>query len=159
MKSYKIVPLESKYDSELEKVIRDCLIEHHANHEGTVWVDPLLPTLSKEYVGDPDKIAYWVAVNDEGHVIGGVGIGPVDDTVCELQKLYTDVRYRGSGLGKDLLDTALAFGRLHYEACYLETLESMQRAIAFYLKNGFVKTTRLGDTGHDRCDQCYILKF
>lgn len=157
--NYKIVPLKPEYDSMLEKVIRDCLLEYHANHEGTVWVDPLLPALSKEYAGDPDKIAYWVAVDEDNKVIGGVGIGPIDNKICELQKLYTDISYRGSGLGKDLLDTALGFARMHYEACYLETLESMTRAISFYKKNGFVKTSRIGDTGHDKCDQCYILKF
>ena len=157
--NYKIVPLMPEHDSMLEKVIRDCLLEYHANHEGTVWVDPLLPALSKEYAGDPDKITYWVAVDEENKVIGGVGIGPIDDKICELQKLYTDIRYRGSGLGKDLLDMALNFAKKHYEACYLETLESMTRAISFYKKNGFVKANRIGDTGHDKCDQCYILKF
>ena len=39
---YKIREIEEKDNKKIEKVIRDCLIEFGANHEGTAWADPNL---------------------------------------------------------------------------------------------------------------------
>ena len=48
---YKIREIEEKDNKKIEKVIRDCLIEFKANHEGTAWTDPNLGCFSEVYKG------------------------------------------------------------------------------------------------------------
>ena len=73
---YKIREIEEKDNKIIEKIIRDCLIEYGANHEGTAWADPNLGQFSKIYVGEGNK--YWVAEDENGTIVGGVGIGLLD---------------------------------------------------------------------------------
>ncbi len=85
---YTIREIEEKDDKEIENLIRSCLIEFGANHEGTAWTDPNLGRFSKIYNKEGNK--YWVAMDEDDKIIGGVGIGKLDgvEGVCELQKMY-----------------------------------------------------------------------
>lgn len=85
---YIIREIEEKDDLIIEKIIRDCLIEYGANHEGTAWADPDLNKFSKIYNKEKEK--YWVAEDENGRIVGGVGIGEIKglEDVCELQKMY-----------------------------------------------------------------------
>ena len=89
----KIRPIEEKDNLKVASIIRECLVEYGGDHrEDTAWGDPYLEHFSEVYVLSNN--AYWVAENDEGEVIAGVGIGPMDgvESVCELQKMYTRPR-------------------------------------------------------------------
>lgn len=44
---YKIREIEEKDNKEIEAVIRACLIEFGANHEGTAWTDQNLGDFQK----------------------------------------------------------------------------------------------------------------
>ena len=46
---YKIREIEARDNKEVENVIRTCLIEFGANHEGTAWADPNLGRFSEIY--------------------------------------------------------------------------------------------------------------
>ena len=46
---FRIREIESKDNKEIEKIIRTCLIEFGANHEGTAWSDPNLGRFSEVY--------------------------------------------------------------------------------------------------------------
>ena len=83
---YKIRKIEEKDNKEIEKIIRTCLIEFGANHEGTAWAYPNLGRFSEIYNIEGNK--YWVAIDENDKLIGGVGIGKLEgiDDVCELQK-------------------------------------------------------------------------
>jgi len=155
----KIRPIEKKDDKIIEGIIRDCLTEYGAaGRMDTAWGDPYLDRFSEIYVNDNDS--YWVAENDEGQVVAGVGIGPLAgaEGICEMQKMYCKVEYRGTGIANKLMETALEFARAHYKQCYLETMENMERAKSFYEKYGFVHTCdTIGSTGHCGCDYHYIL--
>lgn len=154
----RIRKIEQKDNLRVEKIIRDCLIEYGCEgNMKTAWGDPYLGRFSEVYVLENNS--YWVAENDEGIVVAGVGVGPlcgVDDT-CELQKMYCLPEYRGTGIAQKLLDEALEFAKLHYKKCYLETRHNMDRAKTFYEKNGFVHTSdTVGCTGHCGCDYHYM---
>lgn len=157
----KIRKIERKDDAKVASIIRTCLIEYGGDHRNdTAWADPYLDRFSEVYVLENN--AYWVAENGEGEVIAGVGIGPMDgvDGVCELQKMYCLSPYRGQGIAKALLDTALAFAKNYYDRCYLETMDNMDRAKRFYEKNGFVHTKEtIGHTGHGGCNYHNIEYF
>ena len=141
-------------DKVIENIIRNCLIEYGADHEGTAWADPDLCRFSEIYGSEGNK--YWVAVVD-GTVVGGVGIGRLTDSVCELQKMYCLREVRGTGVAQKLTNTALEYAARFYSQCYLETLPNMTAAQRFYEKHGFMLTTISPvDTGHYACDVKYI---
>ena len=77
--------IEEKDNKRVEYIIRSCLIEFGANHEGTAWADKNLGNFSNVYNSDGN--AYFVAVVDDT-VVAGSGIGYFTDEVCELQKMY-----------------------------------------------------------------------
>ena len=155
---YIIRPITPADNAAVERVIRDCLIEYGGNHEGTAWADPYLGRFSEVYA--KEGRAYWVAVDRDGHVVAGVGIGEMEgeDGVCELQKMYSIPAVRGTGIAARLLAVALDFAwRKKYRQCYLETLDNMYEAQRFYEKHGFVRTDHIfGATGHYACEVKYI---
>lgn len=155
--NYTIREIEKKDDKEVERIIRTCLIEYGANHEGTAWADPDLCRFSEIYNSVGNK--YWVLEDENGALFGGVGIGKLDgiENVCELQKMYCLPEVRGTGLSHQLMDTALSYATKYYQRCYLETLDNMKAAQKFYEKYGFQRLKEpLVQTEHFACDIRYI---
>lgn len=149
--------IEAKDNAAVENVIRSCLIEYGANHAGTAWADPDLCRFSEIYNTPGNK--YWVAEDENGNVVGGVGIGrlPGLADICELQKMYCLPSARGTGIAYELMEIALNYARQYYKQCYLETLPNMTRAQRFYEKHGFVKLPApITQTGHYACDRVYL---
>lgn len=152
-----IRPIEPKYNRAIEAVIRSCLLEFGGDHEGTAWADPDLGRFSEVYA--PEGSAYWVAIDEAGEVVGGVGVGPLGGVpnTCELQKMYCLPNARGTGLANRLMGNALKYAAGRYERIYLETLQNMIAAQRFYEKHGFERVDKpLGNTGHHSCDVCYL---
>ncbi|MBQ7337942.1 MAG: GNAT family N-acetyltransferase [Clostridia bacterium] len=155
--NYIIRTIQKQDDPHIERVIRDCLIEFGANHEGTAWADPDLGRFSEIYRTTGNR--YWVAVDEDGHIFGGVGIGALSgaDGICELQKMYCIPSARGTGVSHALMQAALQYAKDHYRACYLETLDNMTAAQKFYEKYGFVRIDRpIVQTAHYACEVKYL---
>lgn len=95
---YTVREIKARDNKDVENIIRTCLIEYGANHEGTAWADPNLGRFSEIYNTEGNK--YWVAESEDGKVVAGVGIGKLDgvDDVCELQKMYCLEEARGTGV-------------------------------------------------------------
>lgn len=153
---YSIRLIEPRDNAAVEGVIRACLLEYGHAHEGTAWADPDLGRFSEVY--DRPSRHYWVAEDENGQIVGGVGIGemPGLEGVCELQKMYCLPEARGTGLAGELIALALDFAAEHYRQIYLETLDNMYAAQRFYEKQGFRRCEAMGQTGHFACDVCYI---
>ena len=153
-KAISIREIEKKDDVQMARVIRAVLIEMGVPKVGTAYADQSLDTMTETYI--KDKSAYFV-VEDQGEIIGGAGIAPLDNfegNVCELQKMYFLPEARGRGLGASMMDVCLekakSFG---FEKCYLETLPYMTDAAKLYAKSGFENLDGpLGDTGHYSCN-------
>jgi len=158
---FKIRKLEEKDNLRIAEIIRACLTEYgYAGRMDTAWGDPELEHFSHVY--SADKSAYWVAEDDKGIVVAGVGIGPLPGEMdtCELQKMYCIPEYRGTGIAQDLINLAMKFAMQFYKNCYLETCQEMERAQNFYKKNGFHQITEtFGDTGHTGCGSHFIKIF
>ncbi|MBQ9116985.1 MAG: GNAT family N-acetyltransferase [Clostridia bacterium] len=155
--NYQIKEIEKKYNGAIEAVIRSCLIEFGANHEGTAWADPDLGRFSEIY--NTEGNSYWVALDERGKVVGGVGIGRLEGAqgVCELQKMYCLPEARGTGISHKLMDIALAYAARFYDRCYLETLDNMIAAQRFYEKYGFTRIYEpIVKTEHYACEVKYI---
>lgn len=114
--------IQAKDNAKIEKIIKQSLESFQLDIPGTAYFDPQLANLAEFYQRE-NKAKYWVVVNHEDEVLGGVGIAPfnTEKEICELQKLYIAPVAQGLGLSKKLMETALNFAKEHYTHCYLET--------------------------------------
>jgi GNAT superfamily N-acetyltransferase len=99
--------------------------------------------------------AFWVAIAD-GAVVGTCGMFPVAADRFELRKMYLAPSARGLGVGKGLLDVAVAWTRARGgRRIVLDTVERMTRAIAFYEAHGFIRDdTQISGA---RCTRGYVM--
>ena len=136
---FKIRLIEEKDNLEIEKIIRDCLIEYGANHEGTAWADEYLCRLS--FVYSEPKTAYYVAVDENENIVGGCGIGKLEEVenTCELQKMFCSKSVRETVVVKLLLDACLSFAKKYYNSVYLEIPQNFDREITFFENNHHFK--------------------
>ena len=95
-----------------------------------------------EHVGLPGKYARpegvvligWTA--DEA--VGIVAYRPFERRICEMKRLYVLPRFRGTGLGRLLVEELVRDARSHgYRRMVLDTLPSMRPAQAVYGAMGF----------------------
>ena len=148
-------------NASISKIIKDTLTEFGANHPGTVFYDPSTDQLF-ELFREPGSI-YYVAETDN-RLLGGVGIFPTEGLpagTCELVKMYLVPEARGKGLGKALIDRALAFGAsAGYTQVYIETMPELRKAMTVYEKFGFTYLDKpLGNSGHFGCNIWMLKKL
>ena len=81
---------------------------------------------------------FCVLEDRDGSVVGAYGLYPMENQTCELRKMYLRREYRGQGLGKRLLEDALANARqLGFARVVLETASVLKEAITLYESYGF----------------------
>src|SRR6185295_15307062 len=120
------------------ELIRAVLAEYHLVFgDGSATDDQVLelPASYRDAGG-----GFWVALDGDGALIGTCGVYPVAPGDFELRKMYLRGDARGLGLGRALLDEAVAFARDRgARRLVLDTTEQMGRAIAFNEAHGFVR--------------------
>lgn len=143
----------------MANIIRRSLEEFDIDLQGTVYVDPYLDDMYSHFTV-PHKV-YFIA-SEDGRVLGGSGIAPLDDInmeICELQRMFVHKEARGKGIGQLLMDKCLlAAKEMGFKQCYLETFADMHKAIALYERNDFkYLDAPMGNTGHFAC-KTWMLK-
>lgn len=150
--------MEEKDNHIMEQIIKRSLESLGLDIPGTAYFDPELRRLAQFYEKEINA-AYFVVENEEGTIVGGVGIAPfeVEKGICELQKLYVIPDAQGNGLAKKLMQAALGFAEEHYTHCYLETSTELKEATGLYMKLGFQALEKpLGNSGHNAMDTWLI---
>jgi putative acetyltransferase len=98
--------------------------------------------------------AFWIAER-AGELLGTCGVVPLAPDTFELRKMYLHPGARGAGIGRRLLDVAVAWARERGATrMTLDTVEEMTRAIAFYEAHGFVRDD--AQIRGSRCTRGYI---
>ncbi len=97
--------------------------------------DAEIHDLESKY-GLPDGRLYLARV--DGAAAGCAALRRLDDTRCELKRLYVRPQYRGQKIAAALLDRLLADAReVGYQTMLLDTLPFLTTAIALYRRRGF----------------------
>ena len=100
--------------------------------------DDELLHLEKKY-GIPDGRLYIAYIDEKP--AGCVALRKLDDTKCELKRLFVRPEFRGQNLGhiliKQIIDDAKSIG---YESLFLDTLPFLKSAIHLYKSFGFKET-------------------
>ena len=95
----------------------------------------ILSSQNEEYNMGNNKL--WVAI-ENGEIIGTTGLIEVSDNHALLKKIYVKESHRGQGIAQQLLDQCLEYAKqIGYDYVFLETYHRLERAKAFYAKNGF----------------------
>lgn len=83
---------------------------------------------------------FWYAVDEQGVVIGCIGLKKLDNNQAEIKKFFVDSAYRGKGVAQKLMVTLIKTAMKHnFKVLYLGTVNILQAAQRFYEKYGFVR--------------------
>lgn len=99
------------------------------------YSDSDLDDISGVYGGQRNT---FFVVDDNGEILGTVGIKEDDKDTALLRRLFVKPDYRRKGLGKILLEKALDFAKYKkYKAVVFRTTNRMVQAIDLCKKKGF----------------------
>lgn len=93
---------------------------------------------------------WFQVIEYNNKIVGSVGIYKIDNSTCELRKMYIYKEFQGKGLGKTLLKNALeAAKNLNYTTITLQTNSLLTKALPLYRSSGFKENN---DEVCSRCD-------
>lgn len=156
----RIRPIAPRDDAAIARIARAALRAHGLDIPGTAYFDPELDHLSAYYSADERNRAYFVAVNRQDTVLGGVGFSvfPSLDRCAEVQKLYVAETARRQGIGTALMDVIeVAAHERGFRHLYLETHSNLKAALRLYEHLGFEFIERPAFVQHSTMD-CFFVK-
>jgi ribosomal protein S18 acetylase RimI-like enzyme len=122
-------------------------------YASSLGIDLAYQDFAAELVSLPGKYAppkgeLLLARDVQGEPLGCVALRPIlPEGCCEMKRLYVHPRGRGLGLGRALLNAIVAEAtRIGYQEMRLDTLPTMDAAIALYRGEGFVPIPPYYDT-------------
>lgn len=86
---------------------------------------------------------FWYAINNEGKVLGSIGLKKINRQYGEMKKLFVIKEYRSKGVAQKLMNTLLKAASKHeFEFLILGTVDKFQAAHKFYTKYGFAQISQ-----------------
>lgn len=96
----------------------------------------------------------------EGRIVGTCGLKRKNSRTVELVKMAVSEAAQGKGIGKLLLEAAIAKARrLGYDTLFLETNDRLERAVAMYRQRGFREVVPDEPSGYARVNLCMELSL
>lgn len=111
---------------------------------------PCLANIDQEMKNFPGPFAppsgRLILAKENNEAAGVIGVKKVDDSTCEMARLFVRPKFQGKGFGKGLAAKSLLAAReLGYNAARLYTLPSMATALAMYRRMGFLEISPYTD--------------
>lgn len=154
---YTIRPIEPQDNPAVADITIQTLASFGFVGEGYACSDPELPYMYETY-RDSDGKYFVIVDNDTQKVLGGCGFSrlkgtTIEESTCELQKLYFRPELRGKGLAPQILSLCIEQAtQMGFRTMYLESTPVMTTAIDLYKKFGFEHLSQpMGNTGHNAC--------
>lgn len=125
--------------------------------------EALVAKIGAEFIEhyDPERERAWIAeIGDE--IVGSVFIVRESDHVAKLRMLYLEPHARGLGLGRRLVEEAIAFARAAgYSSVTLWTVDILHAARRIYQAAGFELASETPERafGHDLVHQHWTLQL
>ncbi len=132
----------------IRAVVFDALLEYGLAPDPT-GTDADLDDIEHHYWRNGD----WFVVieNADGEIVGSIALHRHDSDTAELRKMYLARPARGQGIGKWMLEQALAEARQRgYRRVFLGTATVLREAVGLYRRYGFKPIT--ADAVAPRCD-------
>lgn len=149
-KSYELIEYHKAMEPQLAAFLKKCLPESGRSMD--------TEDRRSYYLGAAEEAECFLCLLDNAEIIGTVAVKRLDDTACELRSMYLFGRYHGKGLGRRLLERAVAFAREKgYAKMYLDTFSTSTRALALYRRAGFTDTARYKPS--ERSDVFMVLEL
>ena len=118
--------------------VRRLVLAHAAVRSTTPGVEYMIADAERMpgvYV--PPHGGLWLAVH-EGVGVGCVALRPIDGSSAEVKRMFVDEAWRGRGVGRALMETAVEAARERgYATLKLGTLDDMRVAQRLYESLGF----------------------
>jgi predicted N-acetyltransferase YhbS len=126
----------SKDSSGILKCLHEAFEPYRQAYTPEAFADTVLTpqTLERRF----STMSIFVATTSEGQIIGTIACSQLSEGEGHIRGMAVRTAWHGSGIGQKLLETAES--ELKSRGCQcvlLDTTEPLQRAIAFYLRNGF----------------------
>jgi putative acetyltransferase len=79
---------------------------------------------------------------EEENVLGCIALKPIEESVCEMKRLYVRPIGRGKNLGRKLVEELIIFAKKSgYKTMKLDTLTTLTYAVKLYRSMGFIETS------------------
>ncbi len=129
-----IRPWKVSDSSQIVELVQTILKQEFPQDQQAYPVEDL-QNLEKSYSGTGDS---FLVAEAEGRIIGTCGVKADGDQTAILRRFFVDPSQRGQGVGRGLLDQALAFCRKKkFKEVVIRTAASMEQAIRVCRKAGF----------------------
>jgi GNAT superfamily N-acetyltransferase len=126
---------------------------YHQEYGWTIAFEGLLAEIAAAFIRDfdPESECARIAERD-GVILGAIFVVRADETTAKIRMLYVEPAARGQGVGRTLVEAAIAFARAAgYRRITLWTNDILTAARAIYEKAGFrlVSQEQHHSFGHD----------
>jgi len=122
-------------DADDLSVVRELILEYAAS----LAVDLEFQDFEHELATLRDYYEVILIARGDG-IAGCVALRRIDETTCEMKRLYVRRAFRGRAVGRDLAMAMIREAEQHgYERMRLDTLPTMREAMKLYESLGFVE--------------------
>ena len=144
-----------KYENDINvsKKIKELIVKVLVNEHG--FEEFKNDYMQKDY--NEQNLHIWYIENQDKDVIASMLL-EIDGKVGKLQGVCCEAEYRGNNLAQNLLNEVIIFCKnMNLEKLVFGTYHHLERAIGFYIKNGFTQVKE--ETENGKIAKFYELKI